>query len=264
MIKQLDLRYEKQVLDFCYLCEKENLFVIGSFTNYKNTFEQNAFYGYFENEKLVGLGVFFTRFGNLAINAPNKRIIAAIIDFAMHNNSHIECIAAFKQYADSTIKHLQQSYGKTPKTISDQTVFLLEKKDFIDYSNCTETRASTEDIDELAIFNSQRKKEKVTEIERKKVFFENEFVLRINETIVSKANIHGASKHYFQIGGVGTLETHRRKGYARQVVSKLCQSFFDEGLQYGLLFTANDNIAAQKVYIAIGFKPIDKFVVAQY
>lgn len=264
MMKRLDLRHEKQVLDFCYQYEKESLFVIGSFTNYKNTFEQNAFYGYFEGKKLVGLGVFFTRFGNLVITAPNETISAALIDFAMREDLQIQCVAAFKKFADSTVAHLRQAYGKIPKKISEQTVFLLEKKDFVDYSDGSETKATIEDIDEVAIFNTQRKLAEVTEKERKKVFIKNEFILRKNGTIVSKANIHGVSRNYFQIGGVGTLEAHRQKGYARQVVSKLCKSFFEEGLQFGLLFTANDNFAAQRVYASIGFKPIDAFIVVTY
>ncbi|QQR83481.1 GNAT family N-acetyltransferase [Candidatus Peregrinibacteria bacterium] len=82
--------------------------------------------------------------------------------------------------------------------------------------------------------------------------------------IVSRANPHGVSNHYFQIGGVGTLKEHRDKGYAKQVVSALCRHYFDQDVPFALLFTAEHNAAAQSVYGSLGFKPDGEFVIARY
>lgn len=265
MISVLDSRHKKQVLDFCSQREKENLFVIGSFQNYEDPFESNRFYGYFEKEELLGLGVFFQDFGDLVINAPNEKIIRSLVDFFQKENLDIECIAAFKKYADVTINHLQEAYGRIPKTHSKQTVFLLQKKNFHNFSqeNVGE-RASQKDVDDLVFFTTGKKAEEITSADRAKFFFQQEFILRKDGKIISKANTHGVSKNYFQIGGVKTHESYRRQGYARQIVSKLCNHFFEKGVLYGLLFTDNKNIPAKKMYESLGFEPIDDFVIAEY
>lgn len=44
----------------------------------------------------------------------------------------------------------------------------------------------------------------------------------------------------------------------------LCRHYFDKGIPNALLFTRNDNVAAQKVYASLGFKPDGQFVIAEY
>ncbi len=88
--------------------------------------------------------------------------------------------------------------------------------------------------------------------------------MAIDNRIVAKANIHGSSRNYFQIGGVGTLAAYRNRGYAKQVMSALCRHYFSSGLPFGLLFTGKDNGAAQKVYRDLGFKEVDEFIIAEY
>jgi len=264
VIKKLNKSYKQQVLDFCYRREKENLFIIGSFQNYKDTFKSNKFYGYFKNDQLIGLGVFFTRFGSLVINARNKKVIESITDFIIAENLNIECVPVFKKYADVIIRRLSCVHKKVSKKYIEQAVFLLEKQNFQNFSDGTEAIAAKKDVDEIAVFATGKKQSEITEIDKKRVFPNQEFILRRNNRIISKANIHGVSENYFQIGGVGTLEAYRHKGYAKQIVSKLYEYFFKKGIKYGLLFTANDNLAAQKLYKSIGFKPVDEFVICEY
>jgi len=265
MIKKLNPKYKKQVLDFCYERERENLFIIGSFKNYKNNFKENDFYGYFDNKKLIGLGVYFRRFNNFVINTGRKKVIEELLDYIIADGIKIGFIAAFKRYTQPIVERLQKIYGIKPKKrLSPSTVFTMSKKDFTDYSKGTEEFATKKDVDEILKFTYGTKQEDITDKNRKKIFFKNEFLLRINDKIVSKANVHGVSDSYFQIGGVGTLKNYRRKGYAAQVISFLCKYYFKQGIKYALLFTDNKNIAAQNLYKKLGFKPVDEFMIAEY
>jgi len=264
MIKNLTLYHKKQVLDFCYKREKENLFVIGSFSNYKNTFEENKFLGFFENNNLVGIGVLFQRFGNYVINADSEELTKKLLDYAVKNNFQINHIAAFKKYTSIMVERLQNIHNKKFKIFRDETVFILDKKNFKNFSKGNEKIATAKNIDELVIFTTGKKCQEITEKDRKTIFPFQEFIIKKYGKIISKANTHGISKNYFQIGGVGTLEKYRNQGYAKQVVSKICDYYFAKGIKYGLLFTANNNLPALKLYKKIGFEPVDEFAIAEF
>ncbi len=265
MIKKLTSKHKKQVLDFAYKRERENLFIIGSFKNYKNTFKENDFYGYFEKNKLIGLGVNFRRYNNYIINARRKKIIDKLLDHAIKNGVDIKTIAAFKRYAQPMVDRLEKIYKIKPKKrLSYETVYTLKQKDFNNFSEGGEGVATAKDVDEIVIMHTGKKPDQITSLDRKRINHKSEFILRKYNKIVSKGNIHGISDNYFQIGGVGTYPKRRRKGYALRVISFLCKYHLNKGIKYGLLFTANDNLAAQKLYKKIGFKPVDEFIIADY
>ncbi len=263
MIQKLTAADRQKVLDFCYLRERENLFVIGTFERFKDPFVENDFWGYFEGEELIGLATYFRIHRDLVVNSLDKIVVQKLVDQAVKEQGKIECIAAFKKYAETEIETLK-THGIFPKKANQETVFILDQSDFHDFSKGEEENGKKSDIDELACLNEDIKKEEITENDRKKITPETEFILRKDGHIVSKANIHGTSKSYFQIGGVNTRKEYRRKGYAAQVVSFLCKHYFDQGLKHGLLFTANDNFGAQELYKKIGFKPVDDFIIAEY
>lgn len=265
MIKKLTTKHKKQVLEFVYKRERENLFIIGSFKNYKNTFKENDFFGYFEDKKLIGLGVNFRRYDNYVINAKRKKIINELLDYAIKKGVKIETIAAFKRYAQPMVDRLQKIYKIKPKKrLSYETVYTLKQKDFKDFSEGGEETATKKDVDEIITFTYGKKKKDITSKDRSRIYPQTEFIIRDRNKIASKGNIHGVSNKYFQIGGVGTLKKHRRKGYAIRVISYLCKHYFNQGIKYGLLFTGNDNLAAQRLYKKIGFKPVDEFIIAEY
>ncbi len=267
MIKSLTLKDKEEVLSFAYQHEHENLFIIGSFQIYKNPFEVNDFWGFFENEKLTGLAIYFKKFGNLVINAPTEKIINELVDQAVEKRIEPKCVAAYKKYADPTINRLKR-HNIIPKKISEETVFKLDQKDFNNFSKGEEQQASESDMDEIILLGrivfENNTNPKITKKDREKITPKREFILKKDGIIVAKANIHGVSTNHFQIGGVATLREYRNKGYAKQVVSYLCNFHFQMGIPHALLFTDNNNLAAQSVYKKIGFRPFDQFVIADY
>jgi len=268
MIRKLKENDIRLVLDFVYLRERENLFVIGAFDIYKKPFESNCFYGFFENDRLLGLATFFKRWGSFVVSAHDPEVIKTLTDYAVREGNTIEFVPCFKEYADVIVERLETVHRIKPKIVSQQTVFILDLAHFHDFSTGQEITPFEEDVDEIVLFersiHGRNLGKPIQKIERERINLRETFILKVDGKIVSKANVQGTSKQYFQIGGVGTAQEYRGKGYAKRVVSKLCRHFFDQGLPYALLFTDDENVAAQKVYEAIGFRPDGKFVVARY
>jgi hypothetical protein len=275
MIKLLSPKHKRQIIDFCMKNERENLFVLGSFLLYKNGFKLNRYIGnfedcsgLFENNNLTGLAVYFPMYKSFVINAPSVSVINKLVDFAVKQNFHIECIPVFKKYAGPAIKRLKLKHGMSPKEISRQTIFILEKKFFVNFLKGNELVAKAYDLKELVmidrILNDKDINMRMSKEDKDKIDPKTTFILKRYGKISTTAKLHGMSKNYFQIGGVITLPAYRGKGYAKMVVSKLCEHYFDKGFKYGILFTADTNVAARKVYKSLGFKPTDKFIIAEY
>jgi len=267
MIRRLNEKGTELVKAFAYERERESLFVIGSFENYDNTLKDNFFWGYFDGEEMVGMATLFSRWGSLVVNAQEQNVIKALTDEAAKCEREIKHVPYFKQYADVIIERLKFN-GVKPKSVSEQTILELIEKDFVDFSSGEEGFLQEGDLDEYIRMHREIDGEEVDapieDFERKRVRLDQTFVLKVDGQIVSTANPHGVSKNYFQIGGVATREQYRGRGYAKQVVSKLCRHYFDEGVKNGLLFTDNENVAALKVYASLGFKPDGEFVIAKY
>lgn len=63
----------------------------------------------------------------------------------------------------------------------------------------------------------------------------------------------------FQIGGVWTPEHLRGQGHARRVVAGQIKAMAARGYTHAILFTGEDNIAAQRTYIALGFARTESY-----
>lgn len=67
-----------------------------------------------------------------------------------------------------------------------------------------------------------------------------------------------------QVGGVYTPPELRGRGYARTVVAQSLLDARAEGIQTGILFTGQENVAAHKAYIGIGFRVIEEYGLVLY
>jgi RimJ/RimL family protein N-acetyltransferase len=83
------------------------------------------------------------------------------------------------------------------------------------------------------------------------------FGLRRDDRLVSVAGVHVYSQRYrvAALGNIVTHPAHRRRGYARQVTARLCQSVLANVDHVGLNVKA-DNEAAIACYTGLGFEII--------
>lgn len=267
MIRRFESSDQETILNFAYQREKENMFIIGSFTAYPEPFSQNVYLGCYRNGTLIGIGTHFEkRFGSLVIHSQDIDALHELVDAFVKQGATVEWVPCFKRYGLPIVERLR-THGIEPKKVREETVFLLTRETFQDFSSNETEKAMEEDIEEIIrldrVVESEDVNAPITERDRKQVIIGNEWILRRNGAIVSKANIHGISKNYVQIGGVMTHPEHQGKGYAKQTVSALSKYWLAQGKEI-LLFARNDNVPANKVYASLGFKPIDEFIVAAY
>lgn len=85
------------------------------------------------------------------------------------------------------------------------------------------------------------------------------FVLEHADRAVSTCHFNATAGDMVQIGGVWTPPALRRRGYARAVVAGAVLAARTAGVLAAVLFTNEDNLAAQRAYAAIGFTPIGDY-----
>jgi RimJ/RimL family protein N-acetyltransferase len=87
----------------------------------------------------------------------------------------------------------------------------------------------------------------------------NTWVLEAEGRPVATSAFNSRIREAVQIGGVWTPPEFRSRGYARCVVAQSLLDAHKEGAQKAILFTGEDNIAAQKAYTALGFRHIGDY-----
>ncbi len=256
-------KHRPVILRFAGKKEQENLFVIGTFHREKDPFAVAEFAGEYRGEQMIGLGAYFKRFGSLVINADNNRAIADLVDHFVERRCRIEWMPMFERYALPAIARLRR-YGIVPKLVREETVFLLTKRNFTDHPGPV-TKATPKDVDDILRLEKlmDGNEEEITDRERAQIFPDGEYLLKIGGKIVARANLQGWSEQYAQIGAVMTHPDHRGQGYGKQVVSAICREWIAKG-KHIILFCKNDNTAALAVYEKLGFRPIDRFILAQF
>lgn len=266
MLRELTAADQQLILDFAYQREIENMFVIGSFDFSDNPFEFNTYLGYFEEGTMVGLGVYFGRWSDITLNAESTTVINAFVDEFVKQNRPLKYVVAFRRHALSTIERLKH-HGIVPAKITEQTLYQLPPEKFHDCSTGAEVQGTADDIDAIIrlgnIMEGREADQEVPAHERARISPHYEWLLKQEGEVIAKANIHGISKHFAQIGGVMTHPDHQNKGYAKQTVSAICKHWFARGKQL-TLFVNNDNLPAIRAYTRLGFEPIGEYIHAEY
>lgn len=85
------------------------------------------------------------------------------------------------------------------------------------------------------------------------------WVLEEQRQPVACSSFNTAIKEAVQVGGVWTPPELRRRGYGRAVVAASLLDARSENVEKAILFTGERNIAAQKAYIALGFRHIGDY-----
>lgn len=85
------------------------------------------------------------------------------------------------------------------------------------------------------------------------------WLLEVGGRPVACSSFNTAMKEAVQVGGVWTPPELRRRGYGRSVVAVSLMDARAEGVEKAILFTGEDNIPAQKAYLALGFRHIGDY-----
>lgn len=89
-------------------------------------------------------------------------------------------------------------------------------------------------------------------------YFENELILGVSAC-------NSRIQDIFQVGGVYTRPEHRSEGIAKHLVqhqnADMCANY---NAKIAVLFTAEDNLPAQKAYSRVGFQKVGAFGISSY
>jgi GNAT superfamily N-acetyltransferase len=87
----------------------------------------------------------------------------------------------------------------------------------------------------------------------------NLWVLESGGRIVATAAFSAAIPGVVQLGGVYTIPGYRNRGYGRAVVAGSLLEAKTRGVRKAILFTGTEMHAAQRMYRALGFRPIGEY-----
>jgi predicted GNAT family acetyltransferase len=85
------------------------------------------------------------------------------------------------------------------------------------------------------------------------------WILEEENVPVACSSFNTATAEAVQVGGVWTPPDLRRRGYGRSVVAASLLDARTAGASVAILFTGERNIAAQKAYVALGFRHIGDY-----
>jgi len=88
-----------------------------------------------------------------------------------------------------------------------------------------------------------------------------QWVLETSGTLVATSTFNARLAETVQIGGVWTPPGLRGRGHARAVVGGSLLAARDAGVSRAVLFTPQRNIAAQRAYESLGFRPVGDYTV---
>lgn len=85
-------------------------------------------------------------------------------------------------------------------------------------------------------------------------------VLLLDDNVpVAYSAFNAALPDMVQVGGVFTPAEFRGRGYARCAVAAALLAARARGVERAILFTGEENVAAQRAYTALGFRPIGDY-----
>jgi predicted GNAT family acetyltransferase len=230
MPQKLNITHLEQLTSFAYAHEAEAQFILGCLGRYEDPFQKDNYYAIFdESGEIKALAVNFLNYNNFVVIAKTDDDNTNLTDFAVADGNKFKFVANLTKYSKTTIKHLLQKHNYQIKEQDLKDVFFLAKDKFQYTPGKLVERPSSKDLDEIVALHTKKDIAEVTPEDRKKVNLDDEYILKQNGKIVSRAYVQGQSKNYFQIGGVITDPEYRRRGFSRQVINELIQDRFNRG-----------------------------------
>ena len=181
--------------------------------------------------------------------------------FKIDNN--VNGVNAEKELARQFAKYYSSIAKKQSKLNFPMRILLLEKLNEPKFKENIIFRQARRDeecvlINFLNTFSQEALKEDLEEKvlkERLNSYFEKGYyVLEVNGQIVSQAVISRVLTKGKAIGEVFTPKEYRGKGYAYNLVYKISEKVLNEGAEYCVLYTDDNNPISNHIYEKIGYK----------
>jgi hypothetical protein len=244
----------------------ENVLAFG-LNNDKTKKRCGCYYGYFEGSQLKGILPFYNHGGCI----PHYESTNAIKEFAqIMASGKLDTLMGVQYIIEplfmlmNEIKKLE-FYAQTSYYINTNfKPFILDGIEFAKGSELPLKmtskfiKASLEDS-----FSTIKKPNLLTQLFTEDSIDEDFIFLLKNGEIKAQANIHTRTDKINQIGAVYTLNSERRQGYGKAIVSEVCKRIITLG-KIPTLLVRNNNTAAIRTYKSLGFTLYDNYLFANF
>lgn len=225
------------------------------------------YYGLFEGESLLGVLPFY----NLGSCIPHFIDARAIPIFAKKmKETHFDCLLGMNQLVGPLVEALKP-FKEAIKDTDDSYYINQEFKPYrlqeieivsIHELPLDQAIAFHREMN-LVGFGRETSDEEAQKALNEKGDEEAYLVILKDGKCLASANIQTYTGQIAQIGGVYTAPEHRGNGYAKAVVSALCDIIIKSGKMPTLMVT-KANTPAVKAYQALGFKHYDDYRIVSY
>ncbi len=257
-------KYRNELIEYLAKDEAKALFLIG---NLVSNFQPSFVYVARQNARIVGVCGYYPTFKSYSIYAETDHASRELAKKVIPIHS-ISALLGMKQMILPAYDEFSKQ-GMKSIANPEHVFFELDMKNFKPYFTQDGQIVPIEknDIDEAVRLQRQihniSKENPITEEDRIKVVTcRVKFGLKINGKLVSIATSNGLAIKAFQILGVATDSNSQKKGYAKAVCSHLISYMKEKGANKAIIFTGEDNIAAKKCYLDLGFQIVDKYYFA--
>jgi len=257
---------QKELIDYLAKNEARALFLIGNLTQ---NFQSSFIYVAKQNKQIIGVCCYYYIFKSCSIYAEtdvaSKELAKKVI--AVHS---ISSLLGMKHMIKPAYEEFLK-YKKKAINNPEKLFFELDMNNFKPYFTEDGEIGPIEknDIDEAVLLQRQihniPKENPITEEDRLKVIKSSvKFGVKINGKLISIATSNGLAIKAFQILGVATKSNYKKKGYAKAVCSHLISYMKKKGANKAVIFTGENNTAAKKCYLDLGFQIVDKYYFALF
>ncbi|MHA2297183.1 MAG: GNAT family N-acetyltransferase [Candidatus Hodarchaeales archaeon] len=225
----------------------------------------------FENEEVVLVSIRTPPYNQIVSYTDKKEAIPVLVDFLAKRGEDIPGVLGFKEGALLFAEEWTKRFEKTFVLNMNERIYKLEHVN-PDIKGTNQFEIASEGNLDLLIQYAQQFVEDAfanttpEQIERGKIQMKKSieqriaekkvYVLKVQNQIVSLAGATRETPNGRTITLVYTPPEFRRKGYATELVAKLCQSILEEGNKFCTLFTDLANPTSNKIYMNIGYQPI--------
>ncbi len=202
----------------------------------------------------------------LFVFTNNKRFLLHFInDDVTKKVDLLKAIKHFKpEYMSGTSRQVEMVWQMFERTVkrykySNSMYMILEDHDLIDTSIVREANISDAKMQVKFLLEIEKSFERnhMTINQMQKRIQEREksyeyLVIEENKKFVAQGFVEDKIQAFSQIGGVYTTPACRGKGYAKMIVSALCEAILSKG-NIPILAVLQDNLSAVTVYESLGF-----------
>ncbi len=257
MIRLLNKKDEKKVLEYLYQEPSFNIFPIGDIETFGFNQDFQRIYGEFDDDNQIK-SIFLRYRENAIYYAHEQRFNDAYLEifdkdpFEFFSGKYelLELIEPYLQFSKKQITYFCKAVDLNSNIEHDDDIKIAETKD--DYSKLYDLLKRIEEF-------QYHKKDKEKYINEKTMSKQMGITLFVESDgkIVSTVSTTAETTKSAMVVAVATHEKYRNQGFATRLMKALMKMYFIEKKKELCLFY--DNPDAGKIYLSLGFKPMGKW-----